>query len=112
MKTRKLARKQIWSVRCPTCGAAAGKRCILVAGGPRSEPHETRRCLAAETADRMATRKRRLKALASVTNEADKKASDAVAFERLKRALRAKPILTKSVREKAAKEQLALWKTS
>jgi hypothetical protein len=68
--------------------------------------------LAAETADRKATRKRQLKALASVTNEADKKASDAVAFERLKRALKAKPILAKSVREKATKEEVASWNTS
>ena len=114
MKTRPLTRKQICSVRCPTCRAAAGKRCILVAGGPRNELHLTRKGLAAETVERRAIKKRRLRVLASVSGEAEKKASDAVALAQLKRALIlvGKPILTKSVKEKATKEQLASWNAS
>ena len=39
--------KQQSSVACPTCGVAAGKRCVLSAGGLRNEPHPTRKLLAA-----------------------------------------------------------------
>jgi hypothetical protein len=112
MKTKQLTGKQICSVRCPTCGAAAGKRCILVAGGPRNEPHGKRKCFAAETVERKAIKKRRLEILASVSNEAEKKVSDAVALAQFKRALAGRPILTKSVKEKATKEQLASWNKS
>ena len=38
--------KQILAVRCPTCGAAPGKRCELTTGQPRTEPHRDRRLIA------------------------------------------------------------------
>jgi hypothetical protein len=70
--------------------------------------------LAAETVERKAIKKRRRRVLASVSGEAKKKASDAVALAQRKRALVlvGKPILTKSVKEKATKEQLASWNAS
>ena len=34
------------SIRCPTCGAPEGQKCILVSGEPRSESHRDRRVLA------------------------------------------------------------------
>jgi hypothetical protein len=30
-------------VACPTCGVPAGKRCVLAGGGPRNEPHPSRK---------------------------------------------------------------------
>jgi hypothetical protein len=39
MKIRELARKQMSSVPCPMCGAPAGQRCRLQAGGLRNEAH-------------------------------------------------------------------------
>jgi hypothetical protein len=70
--------------------------------------------LAAETVGRKAIKKRRLEALASASNEAEKKVPDAVALAQLKRALIlvGKPILTKSVKEKATKEQRESWNAS
>jgi hypothetical protein len=47
MKTKQPTLKQQSSVACPTCGVAAGKRCVLGAGGLRNEPHANRRLLAA-----------------------------------------------------------------
>jgi hypothetical protein len=39
-----LTRKQIFSVPCPTCGAAIGKPCGLYSGiGKRNEPHLERK---------------------------------------------------------------------
>jgi hypothetical protein len=46
LKKKKLTHKQISSVPCPTCGSAAGKRCVLHSGGLRSEPHIERKFLA------------------------------------------------------------------
>ena len=43
MKIRDLTAKQLFSVPCPTCGVAAGKRCVLHSGTPRSEPHIDRK---------------------------------------------------------------------
>jgi hypothetical protein len=40
--------KQLSSIPCPTCGVAAGMRCVLNSGGPRSEPHVDRKLAAAE----------------------------------------------------------------
>ena len=58
MKMKKLTRKQLSSVCCPTCGVAAGKRCVLVAGGLRKEPHGNRKLLAAEALEKERTKKR------------------------------------------------------
>jgi|HubBroStandDraft_3_1064219.scaffolds.fasta_scaffold69688_3 hypothetical protein len=91
---RRLTHEQISSVRCPTCGVATGKRCILVAGGLRDEPHGTRKSLAAET-----------------VGKKRKKESHAALLARLRKEI-AKPNLTKSVREKSTAEDLAEWNVS
>ena len=43
MKKKELTPKQSCSVPCPTCGAAAGRRCVLLSGAPRSGPHVDRK---------------------------------------------------------------------
>jgi hypothetical protein len=40
---KELATKQLSSVPCPTCGIAAGRRCMLHSGAPRSEPRADRK---------------------------------------------------------------------
>jgi len=81
MKTKQLTLRQQSSVACPTCYVAAGKQCVLAAGGPRNEPHSNRRVAAAAFLALVAALKKKL----------------------------AKPQLTKSVREKATKKQIASW---
>jgi hypothetical protein len=53
MKMRPLTRKEVSSVPCPTCNVAAGKWCVLVAGGPRNEPHPNREVAAAEAIEKI-----------------------------------------------------------
>ena len=48
MKMKERNPKQVSSVPCPTCGVAAGKRCVLHSGAPRTEPHVDRKLSAAE----------------------------------------------------------------
>jgi len=48
MKMRDLTKKQASSVPCPTCGVAAGRRCVLYSGGLRIEAHTDRKLIAAE----------------------------------------------------------------
>jgi len=48
MRKEELARKQMSSVPCPTCGVAAGKRCISYSGGLRFEAHVARKLSAIE----------------------------------------------------------------
>src|SRR5882672_9867747 len=43
MKLKELTRRQLSTVRCPTCGVPAGKRCVLHSDGLRSEPHINRK---------------------------------------------------------------------
>jgi len=45
---RDLNPKLVLAVRCPTCGVAGGKRCVLHSGQPRTEPHLDRRLSAIE----------------------------------------------------------------
>ena len=52
MKKKELTPKQLLSVRCPTCGVAAGKRCVLHSGGPRNEPHVDRKLAAMEALEK------------------------------------------------------------
>ena len=52
MKKKELTPKQLSSVPCPTCGVAAGERCVLHSGAPRSEPHVDRKFAAAEAAEK------------------------------------------------------------
>jgi hypothetical protein len=52
MKMRDLTAKQLIAVPCPTCGAAAGERCVLHSGAPRSEPHVDRKLSAAEVIEK------------------------------------------------------------
>jgi hypothetical protein len=108
MKIKQQARKQLSSVRCPTYGVAAGKGCVLVAGGLRNEPDGNRKLLAAEALEKKQTKKRKLKGTASVANVPSKTESEAALLARLKREL-SKPVLTNSVRQKATKKQIASW---
>ncbi len=48
MKMSELTPEQLSSVPCPTCGVAAGERCLLHSGSPRTEPHVERKLSAAE----------------------------------------------------------------
>ena len=43
-----LSLKPILVVRCPTCGAATGKKCELTTGLPRTKSHRDRRLIAAD----------------------------------------------------------------
>ncbi len=43
-----MKRKQLLSVPCPTCGVAAGQRCVLHSGRIRKEPHVDRKLAATE----------------------------------------------------------------
>jgi len=47
-----LTPKQLLSVPCPTCGVAAGARCLLHSGGRRTEPHVNRKLSAADAIER------------------------------------------------------------
>jgi hypothetical protein len=59
MKTKQQpALKQQSSVACPTCGVAAGKPCVLGAGGLRNEPHANRKLMAARTLEKKRIEKR------------------------------------------------------
>jgi hypothetical protein len=48
MRMGDLTPKQLLSVPCPTCGVAAGARCLLHSGAPRLEPHVDRKLSAAD----------------------------------------------------------------
>jgi hypothetical protein len=48
---QKSAPKQVFAVRCPTCGAAPGEKCELSTGQLRTSPHSDRRWIAAEKRD-------------------------------------------------------------
>jgi hypothetical protein len=48
MKKKELTPEQLSSVSCPTCGVAAGERCVLHSGAPRREPHVERKYAAVE----------------------------------------------------------------
>jgi hypothetical protein len=52
MKIRDLAKDQLLSVPCPTCGAAIKERCELNTGDPRNEPHRARKLIAADAVER------------------------------------------------------------
>jgi predicted RNA-binding Zn-ribbon protein involved in translation (DUF1610 family) len=51
MKISELTSKQLISISCPTCGVAAGKKCVLYSGALRSGPHVDRKLLAAEAVE-------------------------------------------------------------
>jgi hypothetical protein len=57
MKVKELTRKQLSSIRCPTCGVPAGGTCVLNSGGLRSESHPDRKILAAEAVEKGETKK-------------------------------------------------------
>jgi hypothetical protein len=52
MRMETLTRKQPTSIPCPICGVAAGLRCLLHSGGPRSEPHLDRKLRAVDEIER------------------------------------------------------------
>jgi hypothetical protein len=49
---KELRPNELIHVPCPTCGSAAGGRCELHSGAPRSEPHSERTLTAIEAAER------------------------------------------------------------
>ena len=51
VKSKELTLKQVLSVPCTTCGAAAGEVCELHTGAPRTEPHRDRKLSAAEAVE-------------------------------------------------------------
>jgi hypothetical protein len=51
VKTKELTPKQIFSVPCPTCGAATGEACELQTGALRNEPHRDRKLTAVEAVE-------------------------------------------------------------
>jgi CRP/FNR family cyclic AMP-dependent transcriptional regulator len=48
VKKKELSTNQLLSVPCPSCGVAAGQRCVLHLGALRSEPHVDRKLSAVE----------------------------------------------------------------
>ena len=52
MKKKELTRKLLSSIPCPTCGVAAGKRCVMQSGGLRREPHLARKHSAVEAIEK------------------------------------------------------------
>ena len=48
LNKKELTPEQLSSVPCPTCGVAAGMRCLLHSGGLRTEPHLERKLSAIE----------------------------------------------------------------
>jgi len=62
MRMKDLTPTQLSSVPCPTCGVAAGQRCLLHSGALRSELHIDRKLSAAEAIERK--RHQRIQSLA------------------------------------------------
>ena len=56
VKSKDLTQKQIFSVPCPTCGAAAKEPCELNTGAPRTEAHRDRKLCAADAAEAKSSR--------------------------------------------------------
>jgi len=106
MKRKQLTLKQKTSVACPICGVAAGKGCILVVGSLRNEPHPGRKLLAAKALEKKESRSDNQHRV-NVPKKKEKE-STAALLARLRKEL-AKPHLSKSVREKATKKQIARW---
>jgi hypothetical protein len=52
VKSKELTLKQIFSVPCPTCGAAIKEACELHTGARRTESHRDRKLSAAEAVER------------------------------------------------------------
>jgi hypothetical protein len=52
MKKKELTPEQVSSVPCSTCGVAAGERCVLNSGAPRSESHVDRKFAALEAREK------------------------------------------------------------
>jgi len=51
VKAKELTPEHMFSVPCPTCGAAIGEACELHTGAPRTEPHRDRKLCAAEAVE-------------------------------------------------------------
>ena len=104
MKTKPTPRQKS-SAACPRIRVAAGKRCVLGAGGLRNEPHADRNVLAAAAPEK--SQGAIIKGAVNVPKK-KKKDSFAARLARLKTEL-AQPHLTRSVREKATKQQIESW---
>ena len=51
MKIKELKSEQLFSVPCPTCGAAVGQPCQLIGAGTRNAPHIDRKYEVAEAVE-------------------------------------------------------------
>jgi hypothetical protein len=51
MRMKDLTSRQLFSVPCPRCGAATGRKCELHSGGLRFEPHLDRKLSAIEAVE-------------------------------------------------------------
>lgn len=104
MKIQHQTKKGISAVPCPTCGVAAGKRCVLIAGGPRNEPHWNRRIAAADVVEKEedSNSPMRLRNVPFAQKNRREKKSDAAFLALIARVRKelARPLLTKSVRER------------
>jgi hypothetical protein len=85
-----------------------GKRCILIGGSTRNRLHRNRKLLDAKAVEKKGIKKRQLESLASAQHVGSKKESHRALLARLKRES-VKPALTKSVRDRVTKKQLAAW---
>jgi len=61
MRIAALTKKQLSSVPCPICGVPIGRRCLLLAGGLRLEPHLSRKIAVAEAIERKRIRRPRVR---------------------------------------------------
>ena len=78
----------------------------MVAGGLRKKPHPNRDVAAAETVEKKRTKKDKAPVKRAKNKESD--AAFLALVARVRKKL-AKPQVTKSVREKATKKQIASW---
>lgn len=62
MRMLELTRSEMCSVRCPACGAAAGKLCHLASGSTCIEPHLDRKLAAVEAVEQKRILEMRLRA--------------------------------------------------
>jgi hypothetical protein len=80
--------------------------CVL-AGGPRSGHHSDRKVAVAEAAEKERT-KEVIRLRSTVLNDKKSEAAFLALVTRVRKKI-TKPLLTKSVREKATKKQIASW---
>jgi hypothetical protein len=106
MKTKPTIRQQS-SVACPTWCVVAGKRCVLAAGRFRKRAAPGPEALGGRGLGKEKNQDAIIKG--PVTAPKAKERDSYIAILARLRKQAAKPYLTKSVREKATKKQIASW---